>query len=177
VKARGQLALTGRISAFAALFAAGALLAVAVVDRGRAADITTTETATTVATTTAPGTTVATTVQETTTVRETVTTSPPTTAESESDESVPTWAWVLIGALALGLVILLALLLVRRGAGAVPPEERRRRLDGAVNSWIAQGWAIESQTPDSAVLRRGNELMLVGVDPAGSVTTRPVAQQ
>lgn len=177
MKARGQLALTGRVSGFMVLFAAGALLAVALVDRGRAADITTTETATTVATTTAPGTTVTTTVQETTTVRETVPTSPTTTSASESDESVPTWAWVLIGALALGLVILLALLLLRRGGGAVPPEERRRRLDGAVGSWIAQGWAIESQTADSAVLRRGNELMIVGVDPAGAVTTRPVAPQ
>jgi hypothetical protein len=98
-----------------------------------------------------------------------------TTSGSNDDESVPVWAWVLIGALAVGLLILLAVLLSRRGSRGVPPEERRRRLDGAVSSWLAQGWALESQTADSAVLRRGNELMLVGIDPAGYVTTRPVA--
>jgi hypothetical protein len=53
-------------------------------------------------------------------------------------------------------------------------EERQRRLDGAVGTWAAQGWAIESQTADSAVLRRGTELMQVTVDPTGHVTTRPL---
>ena len=37
-----------------------------------------------------------------------------------------------------------------------------------------QGWAVENQTADSAVLRRGNELMQVGVDAAGGITTRPL---
>jgi hypothetical protein len=166
-----------RISGFAVLFAAGALLAVAIADQGRAQD--TTETTTTVATTTAPGTTVITTatVQQTTTRRVIVPPPMTTTSASEDDESVPTWAWVLIGALALGLILLLALLLSRRGGGGVSAEERRRRLEGAISSWIAQGWAIESQGPDSAVLRRGNEWMLVGVDPAGSISTKPVVPQ
>lgn len=158
---------------FAVLFAAGALLAVAI---GRAADVTTTETTTTTAveTTTAPATTETTTVQQTTTRRLTV--QPATTAASDNDESVPTWAWVLIGALAVGLIILLAVLLTRRGGGSgLPAAERRGRLDAAVTSWLAQGWAIESQGADSAVLRRGNEWMLVGVDPSGYVSTRPVA--
>lgn len=168
-----------RISGFAVLFAAGALLAVAIADQGRAQDTTTTETTTTVATTTEPGTTVVTTatLEQTTTRRVIVPPPMTTTSASEEDESVPTWAWVLIGALALGLIVLLALLLSRRGGGGVSAEERRRLLSGAVDSWITQGWAIESQGPDSAVLRRGNELMLVAVDPAGSVTTRPVVPQ
>ena len=162
-----------KLTGLAVLFAAGALLAVAI---ARAQDATTTETTTTVETTTAPGTTVVTTetVQQTTTRRVVVPTAGTTTSGSDDDESVPVWAWVLIGALALGLLILLALLLSRRGGRAVPLEERRRRLDGAVSSWLAQGWAVESQSADSAVLRRGNELMLVGIDPAGYVTTRPV---
>ena len=172
----GRVPKVLRISGFAVLFAAGALLAVALADQGRAQD-TTTETTTTVATTTEPGTTVVTTatLEQTTTRR--VIVPPTTTSASEDDESVPTWAWVLIGALALGLVVLLALLLSRRGGGGVSAAERRQRLDGAVTSWIAQGWAIESQGPDSAVLRRGNEWMLVGIDPAGAVTTRPVVPQ
>ena len=44
----------------------------------------------------------------------------------------------------------------------------------AVASWAAQGWAIETQTDDSAVLRRGAEAMLVSVDQAGHVSTRPL---
>jgi hypothetical protein len=53
-------------------------------------------------------------------------------------------------------------------------EERRRHVDAAVASWAAQGWAIESQTAESAVLRRGREAMLVNVDQSGHVTTRPL---
>jgi hypothetical protein len=37
-----------------------------------------------------------------------------------------------------------------------------------------QGWALDSQSADSAVLRRGTELMLVSVDDAGHVSTRPL---
>ena len=163
-----------KLMGFAVLFAAGALLAVAI---GRAADVTTTatETTTTVETTTAPATTLTTTVEQTTTRRLTV--APATTSTSDNDESVPVWAWVLIGALAVGLIILLALLLSRRGGSGLSAAERRGRLDATVTSWLAQGWAIESQSADSAVLRRGNEWMLVGVDPAGYVSTRPVTPE
>jgi hypothetical protein len=65
-------------------------------------------------------------------------------------------------------------LLTRRG-GTVPADERRRRLDGAVATWAAQGWAIESQTEDSAVLRSGPQVMLISVDAAGHVSTRPMS--
>jgi hypothetical protein len=40
-----------------------------------------------------------------------------------------------------------------------------------------QGWALESQSADSAVLRRGGELMVVSVDEAGHVSTRPLPSQ
>jgi hypothetical protein len=82
--------------------------------------------------------------------------------------------WALVGVLALALVAVIVLLATRRG-GSVSVEERQRRLHAAVSSWIAQGWAIESQTADSAVLRRGGELLLVSVDPAGQVMTRPLS--
>ena len=40
-----------------------------------------------------------------------------------------------------------------------------------------QGWALDSQSADSAVLRRGGELMVVSVDPAGNVSTRPLPNE
>ena len=131
-----------------------------------------TRTETTVETTTAPGTTE--TVELTTTRRVIL---PTSTAESASnDNETPTWVWVLLGALALGVVVLLVVMLTRRGGGGggVSVEERQRHLDGAVGSWVAQGWAVESQTVDSAVLRRGGDVMLVSVDQAGHVSTRPL---
>jgi hypothetical protein len=105
-----------------------------------------------------------------------VPTSGTTTSASSSNNGTPAWVWVLLGILALALVVLIVVL-ARRGGGGVPAEERRQRLDGAVGTWAAQGWALESQSADSAVLRRGGELMLVSVDQAGHVSTRPLPNQ
>ena len=160
------------------VFAAGALLA----GVGRAQDTITTTTTEPARTEISPGlvTTVITTatVEQTTTRRVIVPTSATTTAESTSSGTAD-WIWVLLGILAIGLIVL-AVLLARRGGGGggggggVPVEERRRRLDGAVGSWAMQGWALDSQTADSAVLRRGSELMLISIDEAGHVSTRPM---
>jgi hypothetical protein len=160
-----------------ACFAAGALVASLLVANGRAADPTTTgattETTTIVESTTAPGTTVVTTLERTTTQR--VLVHPATTAEtttaSSSAGSTPGWVWALVGALAVGLVILIVVLAMRRGNG-ISPQERRRRLDVAVGTWAAQGWALESQSGDSAVLQRGGERMVVTVAPSGQVMTQ-----
>ena len=157
-----------KLSALAALFVAGFLASAVIVSGGRAQVPTRTET--TIETTTLPGTTE--TVEQTTTRRVIV---PSSTTESGSDVSdTPTWVWVLLGALALGVVVLLVVVLTRRGGGGVSVEERQRHLDGAVGSWVTQGWAVESQTADSAVLRRGGDLMLVSVDQAGHVSTKPL---
>ncbi|HEX9141245.1 MAG TPA: hypothetical protein VF833_03380 [Gaiellaceae bacterium] len=158
-----------KLSALAALFVAGLLASAVIVSGGRAQVPTRTET--TIETTTLPGTTE--TVEQTTTRRVIV---PTSTTESGSDvNDTPTWVWVLLGVLALGVVVLLVVALSRRGGGGgVSVEERQRRLDGAVGSWVAQGWAVESQTADSAVLRRGGDLMLVSVDQGGHVSTKPM---
>jgi hypothetical protein len=157
-----------KLSALAALFVAGFLVSAIIVSGGRAQIPTRTET--TVETTTLPGTTE--TVEQTTTRRVIV---PTTTTESGSNvDDTPTWVWVLLGLLALGVVVLLVVVLSRRGGGGVSGEERQRRLDGAIGSWVAQGWAVENQTADSAVLRRGGDLMLVSVDQAGQVSTKPL---
>jgi hypothetical protein len=164
-----------KLSGLGVLFVAGLLLAGAITVGGRAAQTTTTET--TVETTTAPGATESTTVtvQQTTTRRVIVPTT--TTSQESSASTTPTWVWVLLGAVALTAIGLLVAFLTRRGGQrGVSGEERRRRLDGTVASWIAQGWALDNQTADSAVLRRGNEVLLVAVDEAGHVSARPLSQ-
>jgi uncharacterized protein HemX len=170
-----------KLAGLCACLAAGLLLATVVVGGIHAQDITTTETTTVEQTTTETATetqTQPTTVERTTTIERTTTRKifvPATTTGASSESSTPAWVWVLLGVLAVALVIVIVLLAQRpRGGGGIPPAERRRRLDGAVASWTVQGWALESQTADSAVLQRGGERMLVSVDPAGQVGTRPI---
>ena len=166
-----------KLSALVVLFASGALLAGTIASGVGSAQTVTTTTVpvTTIETTTAPGTTEITTatIEQTTTVPAETTTPTTTTTTSSSTGGTPTWVWVLLGVLAVGLIVL-AILLARRGGGAISPEERRRILDGAVASWTGQGWAIDNQTADGAILRRGGELMQISVDPAGHVSTRPL---
>ena len=156
-----------------ALFAAGLLLAGGLAATG-VADVTTTETlpvTTTVEeTTTAPATTVATTVERTTTFAPTV----PTTTSSSSSSSTPTWVWIVLGVLAAGVIGLLVALFTGN-RGGISAEERQRRLDAAVASWATQGWALESQSPGSAILRRGPDLMVVSIDDHGQISTRGAA--
>ncbi len=110
---------------------------------------------------------------EQTTTRQIILPSPTTTSTSSSSSETPAWVWVLLGILAVGLVAVIVLLAVRgRGDSAVSPAERRQRLDGTVASWMTQGWALESQSADSAILRRADERMIVSVDAAGHVSTQ-----
>jgi hypothetical protein len=170
-----------KLSSIAVLFAAGVLLGATVVGGGRAAGTATTVTdATTVpADTTTGQETPPTTVVETETVQRTTTrilpvpTTQATTSTASDTEGTPAWVWVLLAILAAGLIALIVVL-ARRGKGTASVEERRRHLDAAVASWTAQGWAIQSQTADSAVLRRGAESMLVSVEPTGHVRTTPL---
>ena len=83
--------------------------------------------------------------------------------------------WVLLGILAVALVVTIVLLATRKGSSSVAPEERRRRLEGAVASWTTQGWAVESQSGDSAILQRAGERMNVSVDSSGQVFTQPLS--
>lgn len=159
--------------------AAGILLATAVVGSVRAATTTETTTEPTTETTTEPTTVVTTATVQQTTTRKIILPSPTTTSsDTGSSSDTPTWVWVLLGILAVALVILIVLF-ARRGGGAAPssagafsPAQRHQRLDGAIASWTAQGWALESQSADAAVLQRGSERMLVSVDAAGQVSTQ-----
>ena len=55
-----------------------------------------------------------------------------------------------------------------------PPEARRRALDQAVAAWVAQGYAPVNQTDTTAVLRRGDEQVVVSVDGRGNISSQPV---
>jgi hypothetical protein len=166
-----------KLVALAALFAAGLLLAGGVASVG-VADITTTETlpvTTTVEqTTTTSAETVVTTVEQTTTHEVTTTPVTGTTTSSSSSNSTPTWVWIVLGILAAAVIGLAVALLGRRGGG-LPDDELQRRLEAAVRSWTAQGWALDSQRPGEAILRRGPEVMAVAVDDKGQVSTRPLS--
>jgi len=169
-----------KLAALAACFTAGALLAGLLVANGAAAFGTTTEATTettTIAETTTEATTVVTTFEHTTTQRVLVhpATTTETTTAASSSSSTPAWVWALVGILAVGLIAMIVLL-ARRGSGGISAEERRRRLDMAVGTWAAQGWALESQSADSAVLQRSGERMVLTVAPSGQVSTQPLAQ-
>ena len=163
-----------RLLGFAALFGAGLLLAGGLTATG-IADTTTTETlpvTTTLSeTTTAPATTVVTTVEQTTTETPATTA---TTTSAASESSTPTWVWVVLGVLAAAVIGLLVAMLT--GRGGISAEERQRRLDAAVGTWAAQGWAIVNQTPGSATMSRGSEVIVVSVDAKGQVDARSVSR-
>jgi hypothetical protein len=124
------------------------------------------------------------TVQETVTTTETATTNshlpgailitPTTTTDSTSSTETKTWALIVIGAAVIGLVALLIWLALRHGHKEVPAERRRQLLAGAVAAWVGQGWAPESQTDTTAVLRRGAEQMVIAVDGQGNVSSQAV---
>ena len=164
-----------QIAAAVVTFFAGVLLAGALVAGGHAQD---TSTETVVQTSTEVETTIETQTVEQTTTREVIVPRPTTTAttsEESSDGDTPLWVWVLLAILAVALAVAIVLLFGRGRNTGVPNAERRRRLEGAVGSWTMQGWAVETQGADSAVLQRAGERMLVSVDASGQVTTRPLA--
>ena len=45
-----------------------------------------------------------------------------------------------------------------------------------VASWTSQGWAIESQTSNSAVLRQDGKVVVVTIDSEGRVATRSIGE-
>ena len=44
----------------------------------------------------------------------------------------------------------------------------------AVTSWTTQGWVVEQEVGDTAVLSRRSERMLVAVDANGRITTSAI---
>ena len=161
-----------KAAALAAVFAVG-LLAAATFAAADTTTTTGTQTTTEVSTTTEVTTEPTTDTVERTTTRTVPLPAQTTTVSESSVSNTPAWVWIILALLAAGVIGLLIALFTRKG-GPLPVAERRRRLDGAIGTWVAQGWAVESHTGDAAVLRHGSELMLVSVDDSGGITTRPL---
>ena len=162
-----------KVAALAAVFVAG-LLAAAAIAGAETTTSTTTETTTQVSTVTETTTHATTDTVEQTTTRTVPLPAQTTTVSESSVSNTPAWIWLLLALLAAGVIGLLIALYGRRDP-TMPVAERRRRLDAAIGTWVAQGWAVENQAGDSAVLRRGGELMLVAVDDAGGISARPLS--
>ena len=164
-------------AALAALFCAG-LIAAFGGSSGRAAGTVTQPTVSVTVDTepTVPQTTVQVTVTNTqTTITSgpgTVVVNPPTTT-TDTSSSTQTWALVAIG---IAIVILVALIgwLASRHKD-LPADERRRVLGQAVAAWVAQGFAPVNQTDTTAVLRRGDEHVVLSVDGRGNISSQPVS--
>ena len=102
---------------------------------------------------------------------------PPSTtaATSESTSGTPTWVWVVVALAGAGLVALVVgWARGRRHRSQLSPEERQQRIFTAVTSWTTQGWVIEQEVGDTAVLSRRGERMLVTVDANGRITTSAI---
>jgi hypothetical protein len=110
------------------------------------------------------------------TAQQTVTPPPSTTAATpESTSGTPAWVWVVVALAGAGLVALVVgLVRGRRRSRELSPEEREQRIFTAVTSWTTQGWVIENEVGDTAVLSRRGERMLVTVDANGRITTSAI---
>jgi len=101
---------------------------------------------------------------------------PSTTAATQGSTSgTPTWVWVVVALAGAGLVALVVgWARGRRHRSQLSPEERQQRIFTAVTSWTTQGWVIENEVGDTAVLSRRGERMLVTVDANGRITTSAI---
>jgi hypothetical protein len=95
-----------------------------------------------------------------------------TTAATDSG-STPGWVWIVVAA-AGGLLIALLVWLLHRDSSRPSLAERQRLVAATVARWTEQGWAIESQTETSAVLRQDGERIVVTVAPDGQISSRPL---
>jgi len=110
------------------------------------------------------------------TVQQPVTPPPSTTAVTpESTSGTPAWVWVVVALAGAGLVALVVgWVRGRRRRPQLSPEERQQRIFTAVTSWTTQGWVIENEAGDTAVLSRRGERMLITVDANGRITTSAI---
>jgi hypothetical protein len=81
------------------------------------------------------------------------------------------WVWVIIAAVGAAVIALMVWLLGRRRRAEVSLEERSRSLGTTIASWTSQGWVIENQSEDSAVLGRDGERVVITVTSDGRVTS------
>lgn len=81
--------------------------------------------------------------------------------------------WVVLAiAVGIGALVVIGRLLRDRDDNDVPTEVRQQQLFTAVTTWTTQGWTVESDNNESALLSNGADRMLVAVDDRGRVTAR-----
>ncbi len=96
--------------------------------------------------------------------------------EATDGDGVPAWVWVIVGIAV--VAVLLAVFLLGKGRGekvdsqarrAKTPAERQEILVAALSGWTSQGWTIESQTADVAVLKKEGQRRQLRVDELGAL--------
>jgi hypothetical protein len=60
--------------------------------------------------------------------------------------------------------------------GNTSPDDRARRLGIAVATWTQRGWAVESTGASDALLRRGDERVILLVDARGRIRSRATSR-
>lgn len=100
-----------------------------------------------------------------------------TNGEATTDgDGIPAWVWVIVG-IAI-VAVLLAVFLLGKGRGekvdsqarrGKTPAERQEILVAALSGWTSQGWTIESQTSDVAVLKKEGQRRQLRVDEFGAL--------
>jgi hypothetical protein len=81
--------------------------------------------------------------------------------------------WLVLAiSIGIGALVVIVRLLSDRDDNDVPNEVRQQQLFTAVTTWTTQGWTVESDNNESALLSNGADRMLVAVDDRGRVTAR-----
>jgi hypothetical protein len=81
--------------------------------------------------------------------------------------------WVVLAiAICAGALVVIVRLIRDRDDNDVPAEVRQQQLFTAVTTWTTQGWTVESDDNESALLANGADRMLVAVDGRGRVTAQ-----
>jgi hypothetical protein len=81
--------------------------------------------------------------------------------------------WLVLAiSVGVGALVVIVRLLRDHDDNDVPTEVRQQQLFTAVTTWTTQGWTVESESNESALLANGADRMLVAVDDRGRVTAR-----
>ena len=85
------------------------------------------------------------------------------------------WVWAVVALAAGAVVAMVRSMAHRRTTGVeLPVEERSQRIFTAVTMRTTQGWLVESETDDAAVMSRDGDRVRVAVDARGRITADPL---
>jgi hypothetical protein len=94
---------------------------------------------------------------------------------AEMTAGTPALLWIVL-ALAAGAAVALVVRSLRRDqSGELATEERQQRIFTAVTMRTTQGWVVDSETDDAAVMSRDGEHVRVAVDEHGRISFNAVS--